>query len=278
MSEYTSDAGDSIVCPHCGHSSPPKDECVRCGIVFAKYRGEAPLAAPRSIRTPPQSPSGTTSRSLKPLLLLLILTALAGYAVTRLEQDEAGIEPAPPAEQRPSGSASVAATELGVSPVADPVSEDEETDWEEWSVEEEWQDDPVAFEETTPVTASYSWNEGSYGYQRAVEEARQERKPLVVYFQTDWCGYCRELERELLTRARVEDYLKYMAKVRVNPESGPAERVLANRYGVRSYPSLFVHAADLGPPTKVRRGKSVAGERRLQTPEEFVKTLRQAAE
>jgi hypothetical protein len=65
--------------------------------------------------------------------------------------------------------------------------------------------------------------------------------------------------------------------VQVNPETGPTEKVLAEKYGVDGYPALFVHDARLGPATKVRRGKTEYGERRLKTPEEYVATLRRAA-
>jgi len=123
-----------------------------------------------------------------------------------------------------------------------------------------------------PATYSYSWYEGAEGFLNGVEEAQREGKALVVYFYTDWCPYCKELDRELLSRAGVEDYLKYLVKIRVNPERGPGERALKRQYGVSGYPSLFIQKSIKAWPNKIGR---MAGDR-MKTPEEFVASLERA--
>jgi thiol-disulfide isomerase/thioredoxin len=40
------------------------------------------------------------------------------------------------------------------------------------------------------------WLFGATGYARAVELQREMKIPLVVYFYTDWCPYCRSLENQ----------------------------------------------------------------------------------
>ncbi len=123
------------------------------------------------------------------------------------------------------------------------------------------------------ATPSYTWYEGANGFERGIEEAQQEGKALAVYFYTDWCPYCRELERDLLSRAKVEDFLKYLVKIRVNPESGRRERLLANEYGVHGYPSFFIQSAPGATPRKIRRTDRDG----LKSPEDFVATLERAA-
>ena len=141
--------------------------------------------------------------------------------------------------------------------------------------------DPITTAEPLPeqaaepqrlATPSYSWYEGASGFERGIEEAQREGKALAVYFYTDWCPYCRELERELLSRAKVEDFLKYLVKIRVNPESGRRERLLANEYGVNGYPSFFIQSGPGAAPRKIRR----AGRDGLKSPEDFVATLEKA--
>ena len=137
---------------------------------------------------------------------------------------------------------------------------------------------------TGPVEASarsdwaQGWYEGAEGFHRATEEAAETDRPVFVYFYTDWCGYCRQLERELLPTQPVQNALADMIKVRINPEHGPRERGTANRYGVRSYPALFMHPPGLQPPRPVMRGIRDRDGLRLQTPEEFGDTLRAAAQ
>lgn len=97
---------------------------------------------------------------------------------------------------------------------------------------------PVA---TTLPNASWEgWFYGGAGYTRAVELQKELNVPLVVYFYTDWCSYCRTLDNQYLPSAPVQDYLRGVVKVRINAEQGFAERALAKRYGVSGYPSFFV--------------------------------------
>lgn len=127
-------------------------------------------------------------------------------------------------------------------------------------------------------THSTEWYEGAEGYRQGLEHARLEGRPMAVYFRTDWCPYCRQLETSLLSTAEVENYLRYLVKVRINPEKGSVERQLASQYRVRGYPAFFVHVDVDQSPRKVSRTTVADGERRLMTPEEFVRTVRRAAE
>ena len=133
-----------------------------------------------------------------------------------------------------------------------------------------------AAELEAPPSASYYWFERASGLRSGLELAVAESKPIAVYFYTDWCGYCRQFERELLTRSTVEDFTKYLVKVRINPESGSQERQVARQYGVRSYPSFFVHASARAAPRKIDRHKRIGGDWVLQSPRDFVATLQRA--
>src|SRR5215213_1675098 len=84
------------------------------------------------------------------------------------------------------------------------------------------------------------WLNGAAGYARALELQRELKVPLVVYFYADWCPYCQRLDSEYFPTAPVQQYLRGVVKVRINPEHGPAEEEIASRYGVRGYPTFFV--------------------------------------
>lgn len=130
------------------------------------------------------------------------------------------------------------------------------------------------------VVADFSplgWFEGADGFERAVDEARRRGKPLLVYFRTDWCQYCRQFERDLLSTEEVGIYLDKLVRVTVNPESGDEEARLASAYGVRGYPAVFLHPPGPAEARKIRRTTRQEGQLRLQTPVEFVQTLARAA-
>jgi thiol-disulfide isomerase/thioredoxin len=84
------------------------------------------------------------------------------------------------------------------------------------------------------------WLYDSAGYARALDLQRELNVPLVVYFYTDWCPFCQALDSDYLSASSVQQYLRGVVKVRINPEHGPSERGISNQYGVTGYPSFFV--------------------------------------
>jgi len=127
------------------------------------------------------------------------------------------------------------------------------------------------------VADAGSWNDAAWhndaaGYRNAMVEAQESGKPVLVYFYAVWCGYCRQLNNELLSSPAVLDEMGDMVVIRVNAELGPEERSLAMSYGVRGYPALFVRSA--GDVQALRRTVADGGRPRLKTPEEFAATLR----
>lgn len=105
---------------------------------------------------------------------------------------------------------------------------------------------------TVPNARWERWLYGAAGHTRAIELQKELNVPLIVYFYTDWCPYCRALDNEYLPTAPVQDYLRGVVKVRINPEQGQAERALAQRYGVKGYPSFFVARESAVPPVNVQ--------------------------
>jgi thiol:disulfide interchange protein len=122
-----------------------------------------------------------------------------------------------------------------------------------------------------------SWYEGALGYEFAVEEARNSQRPMMVYFRTDWCGYCKQFEEKLLSTDTVQSYFDEVVTVTLNPEAGPNEARIASAYRVQGFPAIFMHSSDQTKVHPIRRTAMTNGQVRLQRPEEFVETLRTAA-
>ncbi len=121
------------------------------------------------------------------------------------------------------------------------------------------------------------WRNGADGLLEGLEIVKAEPSALVVYFYTDWCGYCRQFEAELLATERMQEWFANGVAVRINPEAGDVERQVARYYGVQGYPGFFVHNAEAGTFAKVQRMMMENGRPRLKTPEEFIATLEAAA-
>lgn len=121
------------------------------------------------------------------------------------------------------------------------------------------------------------WHEGAEGYQRALEESKTSQRPLAVYFYTDWCGYCRKLERDVLTQAPMKPCLSAVIPVKVNPEDGPKEQALARKFKVSSFPRFFISQPVAGVDTNIPNAtRAPEGKTRLKSSEEFAADCQKA--
>lgn len=111
------------------------------------------------------------------------------------------------------------------------------------------------------------WLYGAASYARALELQREFGVPLIVYFYADWCPFCRQLDSQYLPSAPVQEYLRGVVKIRINPEDGPSDRELGARFGVRGYPSFFVIGVPNGVPQNVNPFRKGGAN---WTPSEFV--------
>jgi len=217
-------------CPRCGFVQANAPTCSRC-------RARVSAAEPVAARPAAASPQSGGSRPPWDLVVALVAVAVLGYWFladrTTAEVARAGSAPyaggqasrAPPgapAPHRPDLSVTSMPSEALAPvtvrcPLADAV-------------------EPSADRRVPP-----HWLSGAMGYDDAVRQQEAQAAPMIVYFFTEWCGYCRQIERELLDSSEVERYFdRAVLRVRVNPESGEAERRLAERFEVKGFPSFFV--------------------------------------
>lgn len=74
-------------------------------------------------------------------------------------------------------------------------------------------------------------------FDQVLSRAQATGKPVMLYFSTTWCGYCRKLEQETLPSAAVGEHMAGYINVGYNADN-PEGRKLASRYGVSGYPTL----------------------------------------
>jgi len=102
---------------------------------------------------------------------------------------------------------------------------------------------PAAF------AAEISWR----GWNEGLSEAASSKRPVVVDVYTDWCGWCKRMDRDVYARQDVRDYLaKNYVAVRLNAEAAGRARYenrdytpssLAQRFRVSGYPTtIFLRA------------------------------------
>lgn len=74
-------------------------------------------------------------------------------------------------------------------------------------------------------------------FERAVRQAADRKTLLLVDFTTEWCGWCRKLERDVYPDPAVSRQLSRVVYVKLDAEREGA--TLARRYGVSGFPTLI---------------------------------------
>ena len=128
--------------------------------------------------------------------------------------------------------------------------------------------DVTAASGATKATGQWpdGWYEGAEGYDTAVAEYKRTHKPMVVYISVGWCPYCRTFEKEVLSSPLVRKELEDKIKVNINPEAGRREEAIVSRYGIRGFPSFFLHPPQPGRAVQLYTGA---------TPAQFVEFFKQ---
>ncbi len=121
-----------------------------------------------------------------------------------------------------------------------------------------------------------------------LREAKASGRPIMVDVFTDWCRWCKVMDRDVYSRADVQDYVaRHFVPVRLNAESGrPAtyagapltERAVATRFAINSYPttaflrtdgSHVVNVPGYWPPDKFLLVLRFVAEGRFERGEDF---------
>lgn len=87
-------------------------------------------------------------------------------------------------------------------------------------------------------------------YKEALKQAKNEKKPLLVYFKgSDWCGPCKKLDKELFSSQKFNEFSKehfilYEADIPLNEDLINEEKLkinkkLVKKFKVTSYPTLL---------------------------------------
>jgi len=85
--------------------------------------------------------------------------------------------------------------------------------------------------------AQLTWKNVNSGMQ----EAKQTRKYVLADVYTDWCGWCKRLDRDTFTNPELTRFLsEKFVSVKANAEDGGAGQKLAGDYGVNGYPCALV--------------------------------------
>jgi thioredoxin-related protein len=76
-------------------------------------------------------------------------------------------------------------------------------------------------------------------YEKALADAAKTKKIIMIDLYTDWCGWCKKLDKDVYANKTVEDKLgaNFIA-VKANPEKTKWAAELAKKFKVRGFPYI----------------------------------------
>jgi thioredoxin-related protein len=78
----------------------------------------------------------------------------------------------------------------------------------------------------------------------AMKLAKKEKKAIMVDFYTDWCSWCKVLDRQTYSDKKVGEFAEdHFISLKVDAEKGDGI-ALAKQYSVQGYPTVMFFAAD----------------------------------
>ena len=88
------------------------------------------------------------------------------------------------------------------------------------------------------------WYADAPGYEAAVSAQAASKQPILLYFHTSWCGWCKQLELDVFDSAQFKSRYAQMLKVKINAEEGSRNRSLTSDFSVSGYPTVFLIRGD----------------------------------
>ncbi len=87
-------------------------------------------------------------------------------------------------------------------------------------------------------------------WDKGLAAAKAQKKPVIVDFYTDWCGWCKKLDKDTYGAPEIQKRLKDgWIGIKINPEDGTKRGTLAGKsvsyadiaraFKVRGYPTLI---------------------------------------
>lgn len=78
-----------------------------------------------------------------------------------------------------------------------------------------------------------------HDYDKALAAAKASNKLVLLDMYTDWCGWCKKLDRDVYSNADVQAKIaKSFIPLKLNPEKVQKGAELAGSFGLRGYPYI----------------------------------------
>jgi len=119
------------------------------------------------------------------------------------------------------------------------------------------------------ATEGVNW----YRYEEGMKKAKESDKPILLDFYTDWCGWCKKMDKETYGHREIQQLLNLnFIPIKINAESKEPIKVdgkemkmkdLTRKYAVRAYPTTVFLESDGTPITPLAGYSDAASFRKV---------------
>jgi thiol-disulfide isomerase/thioredoxin len=107
----------------------------------------------------------------------------------------------------------------------------------------------------TVAEPAIAWHSGSV--ESAFAAAREQKKPVFLYWGATWCPPCHELKATVFSRPDFIEKLKLFIPVYLDGDD-PGAQKWGDRFGVSGYPTVLVLRADQGELARISGGMDLS--------------------
>jgi len=86
-------------------------------------------------------------------------------------------------------------------------------------------------------------------YNDAIQQSGELGMPIFVYFEADWCSWCKKMKSETLSNSGVQEIMKNYILVQVDTDQ---DQETTRKFGVRALPSYVITNCN---ETKLKNGE-----------------------
>ena len=115
--------------------------------------------------------------------------------------------------------------------------------------------------QSEPDTPSIIWG---HDYQAALQQAKDQNKPLLLAFHASWCPPCREMKRTTYHNSEVIDFSESFVRVIIDFDT---QDNLVNQYNIQGIPAYVILNSD---------GTTIKSFGGYYTPADFLAKLKSA--
>ena len=126
---------------------------------------------------------------------------------------------------------------------------------------------PAVQEDKDAVVISKQYDKG-----QSFDKAKATKKPMVVFFYTDWCGFCQRFAPTFHKAVTSKDIKKNFAVAYVNCDL-PESRKAMEEFKVQAFPTVYVIDAK-GTKTQLENGTFFADGAEKNLPVDMMKLLK----